>query len=396
MRPRSLGNPWGRLTSSAGYAPAHLHRARRDRLHGAAGLRQDDAGSHHRRTLTGRLHRLGIKEVREVIEKAGTDLKMTAKKMILFIDEIRRLPNKAQQDVFLSFVEDGTIGATTENPSFEVNSALLSRTRVYALFGQLTDEDLAAIIRRALADQDRGLGGVALTVDEDARPLNPTGMLHRASGSIWSCCDSPGPDAVPRDARGCRGGDVAARPDVPQGRRQTTIISALHKSVRDSDPDAALYWLSRMLKGRQLLMSAHPNGDRGRGTCRSAGASGSGSRQGSLPLHGSPEESGPGQFAVIWRAPPKSKNAASTPRSGRWTRISRSDVRCRYRWSSENAPTRLMKDIGYGKGYKYAHSYADAVVDQQRLPTCGGPTTARRIGVRGKDLTPAFGRAGAS
>ena len=104
----------------------------------------------------------GIKEVREVIEKAGTDLKYYGKKTILFIDEIHRF-NKAQQDVFLPFVEDGTIvliGATTENPSFEVNSALLSRTRVY-VFGQLTDEDLAAIIRRALTDKDRGLGGLA-------------------------------------------------------------------------------------------------------------------------------------------------------------------------------------------------------------------------------------------
>src|SRR4030042_5652910 len=119
----------------------------------------------------------GIKEVREVIEKAGNDLKYYGKKTILFIDEIHRF-NKAQQDVFLPFVEDGTIvliGATTENPSFEVNSALLSRTRVY-VFGQLTDEDLAAIIRRALTDTGRGLGGLELTVDADA-------LAHLASHS---------------------------------------------------------------------------------------------------------------------------------------------------------------------------------------------------------------------
>jgi putative ATPase len=321
----------------------------------------------------------GVKEVREVIEKAGSDLKYYGKKTILFIDEIHRF-NKAQQDVFLPYVEDGTIvliGATTENPSFEVNSALLSRTRVY-VFGQLTDEDLAAIIRRALTDTGRGLGGLALTVDEDA-------LGHLASQShgdarialsgleVAVANTPPGPDGTVRVTLAVAEEAMQRRALMYDkgGEEHYNIISALHKSVRDSDPDAALYWLSRMLKGgedplyiarRLIRMAIEDVGLADPQALPVAVAA-----KEAYHFMGYPEgELALAEVAVYLACAPKSNAVYAA--FGEVERDIKKYGALPVPLVIRNAPTRLMKEIGYGKGYKYAHNYADAVVDQPRLP----------------------------
>ena len=322
----------------------------------------------------------GIKEVREVIEKAGNDLKYYGKKTTLFIDEIHRF-NKAQQDVFLPYVEDGTIvliGATTENPSFEVNSALLSRTRV-CVFGQLTEEDLAVIVRRAVTDPDRGLGGLPLMVDDDA-------LGHLASQShgdarialsgleIAVANTPPGPDgtihvtlAVAEEAMQRR-----ALMYDKGGEEHYNIISALHKSVRDSDPDAALYWLSRMIEGgedplylaRRLIRMAIEDV----GMADPHALSVTVAAKDAYHFMGYPEgDLALAEAAVYLACAPKSNAvyAAFGEAAKDVKRYGALPVPLVIR----NAPTRLMKEIGYGKGYKYAHNYADAKVEQERLPS---------------------------
>ena len=321
----------------------------------------------------------GVKEVREVIERAKSDLKYTGKRTILFIDEIHRF-NKAQQDVFLPFVEDGTIiliGATTENPSFEVNSALLSRTRVY-VFGQLTEQDLAVIVRRAVADPRHGLGSLVLTVDDEA-------LDHLASQShgdarialsgleIAVANTPPGPDGrvhvtlpVAEEAMQRR-----ALMYDKGGEEHYNIISALHKSVRDSDPDAALYWLARMIEGgedplyiaRRLIRMAIE--DVGMADPRALTVAAA--AKDAYHFMGYPEGELALAEAVVYLAMAPKSNAVYTAFSE-----ARADVK---KFGAlpvplviRNAPTRLMKDIGYGKGYKYAHDYQDAKVDQERLP----------------------------
>jgi putative ATPase len=321
----------------------------------------------------------GIKEVREVIEQAKKDLKYYGKKTILFVDEIHRF-NKAQQDVFLPYVEDGTIvliGATTENPSFEVNSALLSRTRVY-VFGQLTEEDLAAIIRRAAADPDRGLGSRPVAVDEDA-------LGHLASQShgdarialsgleIAVSNTPPGPDGTIRVTLGVVEEAMQRRALMYDkgGEEHYNIISALHKSVRDSDPDAALYWLSRMLEGgedplyvaRRLIRMAIE--DVGMADPRALSVAVA--AKDAYHFMGYPEgELALAEAAVYLACAPKS-NAVYTA-FGSASKDVKKYGALPVPLVIRNAPTRLMKEVGYGKGYKYAHDYPDAVVDQERLP----------------------------
>ncbi len=321
----------------------------------------------------------GIKDVKEVIEKAKNDLKYSGKKTILFIDEIHRF-NKAQQDVFLPYVEDGTItliGATTENPSFEVNSALLSRTRVY-VFAALEEQDLLTIVRRAVADKERGLGNLPLAIDDDA-------LAHLASQAHG-------------DARiALLGIEIAVGNTAPEpngtihitlpiaeeamqkralmydkgGEEHYNIISALHKSVRDSDPDAALYWLARMIEGgedplyiaRRLIRMAMEDV----GLADPRALSVAVAAKDAYHFMGHPEgEIALAEAAVYLACAPKSNAvyAAFGQASGDVKRYGALPVPLVIR----NAPTRLMKEIGYGKGYKYAHDYQDAKVDQDRLP----------------------------
>jgi putative ATPase len=321
----------------------------------------------------------GIKEVREVIEKAGSDLKYYGKRTILFIDEIHRF-NKAQQDVFLPFVEDGTIvliGATTENPSFEVNSALLSRTRVY-VFAQLTEEDLAVIVRSALADKDRGLGSLPLAVDEDA-------LGHLASQShgdarialsgleIAVANTAPGTDGMIHVTLSVAEEAMQRRALMYDkgGEEHYNIISALHKSVRDSDPDAALYWLSRMTEGgedplyiaRRLIRMAIEDV----GLADPQALSVTVAAKEAYHFMGYPEgELALAEAAVYLACAPKSNAVYAA--FGEAAKDVKKYGALPVPLVIRNAPTRLMKEIGYGKGYKYAHNYANAKVEQERLP----------------------------
>ncbi len=321
----------------------------------------------------------GIKDVKEVIGVAKEDMKYSGIRTILFIDEIHRF-NKAQQDVFLPYVEDGTIiliGATTENPSFEVNSALLSRTRVY-VFEELKPEELRDIIEAALRDTEKGLGKTPIEVDDDAldhiaNQAHGDARIALSGLEIASLNTAPTQDgkihitlAVAEEAM-----QKKALMYDKGGEEHYNIISALHKSIRDSDPDAALYWLSRMIEGgedplyiarRLIRMAIEDVGmadPRALSVCVAA--------KDTYHFLGTPEgELALAEAAVYLATTPKSNSVYTA--FGR----ARGDVK---KFGAlpvplviRNAPTRLMKDVGYGKGYKYAHDYDDTYVDQQRLP----------------------------
>src|SRR5437016_6262004 len=196
----------------------------------------------------------GVKEIRQVVAEAETHQKRGAS-TVLFVDEIHRF-NRAQQDAFLPHVERGTIvliGATTENPSFEVNAALLSRCRVYVLRA-LDEDDLVAITRRALGDAERGLAGLAPEVDDDALPL----IARLANGDARAALNvlELAVQLVPAAGGRRRVTEASIREAAQKktllydksGEEHYNLISALHKSLRDSDPDAALYWLTRMIE----------------------------------------------------------------------------------------------------------------------------------------------------
>jgi len=197
----------------------------------------------------------GVKEIREVIAEADRERGRHGARTILFVDEIHRF-NRAQQDAFLPHVEKGTVvlvGATTENPSFEVNGALLSRCRVYVLHG-LAEDDLLGIMRRALTDRERGLAALRPEADDDALRL----IARLANGDARAALNmlELAVTMVARGARPARVTDTAIREAAQKktllydksGEEHYNLISALHKSLRDSDPDASLYWMTRMLE----------------------------------------------------------------------------------------------------------------------------------------------------
>jgi putative ATPase len=320
----------------------------------------------------------GVKEIRQVVAEAEAARARHGRRTILFVDEIHRF-NRAQQDAFLPHVEKGTlvlVGATTENPSFEVNSALLSRCRVYVLHG-LGEDDLVAILRRALADRERGLGALEAEVTDEALRL----VARLADGDARSALN------VLELAVGL-GAGRGARPVVTEGaireaaQRKTllydksgeahyNLISALHKSLRDSDADAALYWMTRMLDSgedplyvaRRLVRFASEdvgNADPTALTLTLAAKE-------AYDFLGSPEgELALAQATLYLALAPKS-NAAYVAHEQ-----VRADVRERpaepVPLHIRNAPTRLMKDLGYGAGYQYAHDAPEARVDQEHLP----------------------------
>jgi len=306
----------------------------------------------------------GIKDIRAVVEQARS-LRGT-RDTVLFLDEVHRF-NKSQQDTFLPYVEDGTlifVGATTENPSFEVNNALLSRARVYVL-KSLTAEDLSRLLDRALGDEERGLGRLRLTIDPGAREL----LLAAADGDarrMLNLLETAADLGVPDEAGGRRLDVDTTRAVIGSthvrfdkgGENFYDQISALHKSVRGSDPDASLYWLCRMLAGgcdplyiarRALRMASEDVGN-------------ADPRALTLALEacavyerlGSPEgELAIAQAIVFMACAAKSNavyrayNAATADATG----LGSLEVPLHLR----NAPTKLMKEIGYGKGYRYAH-----------------------------------------
>jgi putative ATPase len=305
----------------------------------------------------------GIKDIRAVVEQARA-LRGT-RDTVLFLDEVHRF-NKAQQDTFLPYVEDGTlifVGATTENPSFEVNNALLSRARVYVL-KSIDAADLSKLLDRALTDRERGLGQLDLHIDAEARDLllaAADGDARRMLNLLETAADLSSPEASGRrldiDTTRAVIGSTYVRFDKG-GENFYDQISALHKSVRGSDPDAALYWLCRMLAGgcdplyiarRALRMASEDIGN-------------ADPRALTLTLEacavyerlGSPEGELAIAQAIVFMACAAKSNAvyaAYNAAAEDAASLGSLEVPLHLR----NAPTRLMKEIGYGKGYRYAH-----------------------------------------
>jgi putative ATPase len=323
----------------------------------------------------------GIKDIRAVVEQAR-QLRGT-RDTVLFLDEVHRF-NKSQQDTFLPYVEDGTlifVGATTENPSFEVNNALLSRARVYVL-KSLTTEDLGKLLDRALIDAERGLGGLKLQVESSARELLLTaadGDARRMLNLLETAADLSIPEGAGRrlDVGTMRSviGSTYVRFDKG-GENFYDQISALHKSVRGSDPDAALYWLCRMLAGgcdplyiarRALRMASEDIGNADpRALTMSLEACAVYERL------GSPEGELAIAQAIVFMACAAKSNAVYTAFNAAKedaTSLGSLEVPLHLR----NAPTRLMKQIGYGKGYRYAHDEADAYAAGERYFPEGMP-----------------------
>jgi len=310
----------------------------------------------------------GIKDIRAVVEQARS-LRGT-RDTVLFLDEVHRF-NKSQQDTFLPYVEDGTlifVGATTENPSFEVNNALLSRARVYVL-KSLTAEDLSKLLDRALGDAERGLGGLNLQIETGARELllaAADGDARRMLNLLETAADLSVADGSVRrldvDTMRAVIGSTYVRFDKG-GENFYDQISVLHKAVRGSDPDAALYWLCRMLAGgcdplyiarRALRMASEDIGNADpRALTMALEACAVYERL------GSPEGELAIAQAIVFMACAAKSNAVYTAYNAATqdaTSLGSLEVPLHLR----NAPTRLMKDIGYGKGYRYAHDEPDA------------------------------------
>lgn len=326
-------------------------------------------------TVNARIERLsavlaGVKDIREVVKRAEYALSQQQQPTVLFVDEVHRF-NKAQQDAFLPHVESGLIiliGATTENPSFELNNALLSRARVYVL-QPLTEQDLFGVLESALQDKERGLGQQALQLSDKMKQR----IVQFADGDARQCLNTLevlSDFAVERDDRMVvpdSAFDAVLQTGVRRfdkgGEAFYDQISALHKSVRGSDPDAALYWLCRMIDGgvdpiylaRRILRMA--NEDIGNADPRAA----------ALALQawetydrlGSPEGELALAQATVYLACAAKSNAvymaykAAMKDAKQYGSL---EVPLHLR----NAPTNLMKDLGYGKDYRYAHDEPNA------------------------------------
>jgi putative ATPase len=320
----------------------------------------------------------GIKEIKQVMADAER-ARQYGTRTIVFIDEIHRF-NKAQQDAFLPHVEKGNIrliGATTENPSFEINAALLSRCRVYVLH-PLTEEQIVLLLKRALADKDRGLGGMHVSAQDDAlkKIASYTSGDARSAYNVLEVAaglaQHPGntkseiTDDIVRDALQKRTllYDKA-------GEEHYNLISALHKSVRNSDPDAALYWLGRMLEAgedplyiarRVVRMAvedvglADPNA---LALCMAA--------RDAVDFIGMPEGNLALAQAVVYLSVAAKSNALYTAYSEVLQDVEQTAADT-VPLHLRNAPTGLMKGLGYGKGYEYAHDIEGKVADMQCLP----------------------------
>ncbi len=315
----------------------------------------------------------GVKDIREAVEEARTARRAGGRPTVLFLDEVHRF-NKAQQDTFLPFVEDGTlvfIGATTENPSFELNSALLSRARIY-LLKPLAPADLVGLLSRAVADGERGLGSLGIQPAPAALELlaeAADGDARRALNLLEVAADlaaAAGGALTEEVAREASAG--SHRRFDKRGEHFYDQVSALHKSVRDSDADAALYWLCRMLDGgcdpgflaRRLVRMASE--DIGNADPRALTLSLA--AWDSYDRLGSPEgELALAQACVFLALAPKS-NAVYTAYDAAMGDVKSHgtlDVPLHLR----NAPTRLMRELGYGQGYRYAHDEPGALAPGQ-------------------------------
>ena len=318
----------------------------------------------------------GIKEIKQVMadaEKASA----LGSRTILFVDEIHRF-NKAQQDAFLPYVERGTIrliGATTENPSFEIIAALLSRCRVYTLLA-LTEEQIVSLLRRALSDSEHGLGASGLSASDDALST----IASYSSGDARNALNAL--DVATKLAEGRKDPVITQELAAEamqrrillydkKGEQHYDIISALHKSVRNSDPDAALYWLGRMLEAgedpmycarRIVRMAVEDIGlaaPEALNLCLSA--------RDAMHFLGQPEGDLALAQAVVYLALAPKSNAVYTAYGAvkgdiQATRAEPVPLHLR------NAPTKLMKELNYGKDYQYAHDVEGRVADMECLP----------------------------
>ena len=321
----------------------------------------------------------GIKEIKEVIKEARNQWACYKKKTILFVDEIHRF-NKAQQDAFLPHIEKGTIiliGATTENPSFEVIAPLLSRSKVFQL-NLLSEEEIRIIINRALTDKERGLGKYPLQISSEA--LNY--LVHFAAGDARVALNTLelAVFSASPDQKNVRKISVPQIQEAMQkrgllydrkGEEHYNLISALHKSLRDSDPDGALYWLVRMLEaGEDPLYIARrmvrfASEDIGNADPQALQLAVAGYQ--AFQFVGSPEgELSLAQVAIYLACAPKSN--AVYKAYGNALEDIRKEGALPVPLPIRNAPTKLMKDLGYGKGYKYAHEFPEGVVNQEHLP----------------------------
>ncbi len=317
----------------------------------------------------------GVKDIRAAVEAARTARAAHGRPTLLFLDEVHRF-NKAQQDTFLPYLEDGTlifIGATTENPSFEVISALLSRARVYVL-RPLSTEDLLSLLHSALTDAERGLGSQPLEAEPAALDL----LARAADGDARRALNMLELAAGLAEAAGTRQLTLAMAQEVAGGSHRRfdkggeqfyDQISALHKAVRGTDPDAALYWLCRMLDGgcdpvyiarRVTRMAVEDIGladPRALTLCIDAWQA--------YQRLGTPEGELAIATAVVYLACAPKSNAvylAMGEAMGDVQEFGTLDVPLRLR----NAPTRLMKELDYGRGYRYAHNEPDAFAAGER------------------------------
>jgi len=317
----------------------------------------------------------GIKEIKQVMAAAAQAAQMHSR-TILFVDEIHRF-NKAQQDAFLPYVERGTIrliGATTENPSFEIISALLSRCRVYVL-EPLGEDRIVTLLRRAVEDKERGLGQLNLTADDEALAL----IAGYSSGDCRNAYNTLEVAAqLAKEGTGHIDREIAKEAIQQRvlvydksGEEHYNLISALHKSVRNSDPDAALYWLGRMfaagedplyLARRVVRMAVEDIGlaaPEALNLCLSA--------KQAMEFLGSPEGDLALAEAVVYLALAPKSNSVYTAYGAVQQDIEQTrqePVPLHLR----NAPTRLMKELDYGKGYRYAHDEEGRVADMDCLP----------------------------
>jgi len=320
----------------------------------------------------------GVKDVRRIVAEAEKKRPQTDIPTILFVDEIHRF-NKGQQDAFLPHVESGLltlIGATTENPSFHVIAPLLSRAQLLVL-NPLTGEDIKSIVKRAITDSKNGLGKRKLKIDQEALEA----IARVADGDCrraLNCLETAATLVNERDGHRDITPDILREAAQQQalrfdnkGEEHYNLISALHKSMRDSDPDGAAYWLRRLLKSgedplyiaRRLIRfasedvgNADPHGLRVALACRDA-----------YQMLGSPE----GDLALLQAV----TYLATAPKSNALYLMEKQidgDIKTTgslpVPLHLRNAPTKMMKTIGYGKGYQYAHDQADGLVDQEHLP----------------------------
>ena len=321
----------------------------------------------------------GVADLRKVVEEAKERRKLYQQRTILFIDEIHRF-NKGQQDAILPYVEDGTvtlIGATTENPSFEVNSPLLSRSRVFVL-KPLSNDEIRSIILRALKDAERGLGKMGVEIEDKALE-HLTVMSGNDARTALNALETAALVTQP-DSSGKRQITLETIEDAFQhrallydraGEQHYDLISALHKCMRDSDPDGTLYWLGRMIESgedplyiiRRIIRFASED----IGLADPQALVVAVAAQQAVHFIGLPEGNLALAEAALYMATAPKSNSLYAGYSKVQHEI-KHGINEAVPLHLRNAPTNLMKDLGYGKDYKYAHNFEDHYVEQEHLP----------------------------